>query len=197
MSLTTTTELKAALASWANRTDLTSQLDDCITLFESDFNRNVRVSSMEASMVSTPLVSGAATLPTAFLAFKEVRFGGDTNYTLQPKSLEWIRSQEASTGKAKYFAVSDTQIVCWPTTGPVIGTYYRSLPTLTGTSSNWLLASHPDIYLAGCLAELFMFTQDDQRTAMWRQRATSAVDALQRSDDKDLFDGGILAVRAR
>lgn len=198
MSITTATELKTAIANWSNRDDLTARLDEFIALFEAGINRTLRVKGMEATMTSTTLTSGAANLPTAFLAFKELRFDGASDYTLQPKSLEWIRAQDDTDGRdARYYAITSTQVVCWPTTGPVKGTYYRSLPSLTGTSSNWLLTAHPDIYLFGALTELAVYIQDEQRAGMWRDRTRAMLDELQRSDMRDDFESGILAVRAR
>ena len=44
MALTTYTELKASLANWLNRSDLTTEIaDDFIKLAEADFNSKLRV----------------------------------------------------------------------------------------------------------------------------------------------------------
>jgi hypothetical protein len=198
MAITTTTELKTAIANWSNRSDLTSRLEEFISIFEASFNRNVRVKGMEATMTTTALSSGAASLPTAFLAFKELRFDGAIDHTLQPKSLEWIRAQDQDAGgDPLYFAITSSQVVCWPATGSIKGTYYRSLPSLTGTASNWLLSAHPDIYLFGALTELAIYIQDEQRASMWRDRTRAMLDELERADAGDDFDGGVLAIRAR
>ena len=39
--------------------------------------------------------------------------------------------------------------------------------------------------------------QDDSRIPLWAEKASALLDAVQRSDDRNQFDGGILAVRAR
>lgn len=197
MAITTATELKTALANWLKRSDLTDRLDEFIVLAEAGFNRVLRVRAMEATMNSTALTDGAAALPTAFRAFKEVRHGGSTNYTLTPKSLEWVRSQAASTSDARHFAVSGTQVICWPRNGPILGTYYRSIESIADTESNWLLTAHPDLYLFACLTEAAIYSFDDTRAAFWRQRASALLNEIQESDERDEFDGGIISIRAR
>jgi hypothetical protein len=204
MAISTANELRTALQNWANDTAggilSTDRLNEQIALAEAWLNRKLRTKGMEATMTSTALVSGAASLPTGFRAWKELRFDGDIDYTLQPKPLEWIRAQDdTATGNARYFAVTSTQVVCWPPTGPIKGTYYKELTSLTGltTTGNWLLTSHPDLYLASCLTEAALYLKDDAMSSMWRQRATATLDEMQDTDDADSLDGGVLAVRAR
>lgn len=197
MSITTATELKTALTNWGKRTDLSTRYDEFIALVESRFNRALRVKSMEASMASTALSSGAISNPSNFLAWKELRYDGDPTYTLQPKSLEWVRNHDDLADRPLYFAVTDTQTVCWPQSGNVLGTYYRSIPSLTSNSANWILTSHPDLYLFACLEELAIYTRDMELMQIAGQRAAALMDQLQNSDNANAISGGPLTARAR
>lgn len=201
MAISTFAELSTAVASWAHRSDDTAfaaMVPDFIKLAEARFNRTLRTTDMETELASTALTDGAAPLPSGFLAFKELRFDGSVTYTLQQKALEFIRGQNnESSGDALYFAVTGSEVVCWPPTGPIAGTYYSEIPNLEDNSSNWLLTSHPDLYLFAVLTEAALFVQDDSRIPLWAEKASSLLDAVQRSDDKNQFDGGVLAVRAR
>jgi hypothetical protein len=200
MAISTYAELLAAVASWAHRDDtaFTGAIPDFIKLAEARFNRTLRTTDMEATLASTALTSGAASLPAGFLAFKELRFAGDVGYTLQPKPLEFIRAQDSSsTGDASYFAVTGSQVVCWPPSGPIQGTYYTEIPNLQDNSTNWLLTAHPDLYLFAALVESALFTQDDSRIPLWAEKASALLDMAQRSDDRNQYDGGVLAIRAR
>lgn len=201
MSLDTADAFRTACGGWINNTEATTaRLNDWTTLFESEFNRKMRVKGMEATMNSTTLSSGAASLPTGFLAWKELRLDGATDYTLQPKSLEWIRAQgDTSTGDAQYFAITSTQVICFPPSGPIKGTYYKALTSLAGLTStaNWLLTASPDLYLAGVLTEAFVFLEDDNKAAMWRDRAKAILKDMDTNDEQDDFEGGPIAVRAR
>jgi hypothetical protein len=200
VAISTYAELVTAVGNWAHRDDtaFTDRVPEFVKLAEARFNRALRTTDMEETLASTALSSGAASLPTGFLAFKELRFDGDVDYTLQPKSLEYIRAQDdTATGNARYFAVTGSQVVCWPPTGPIKGTYYEEIPDLQTNSTNWLLTSHPDLYLFAVLVESALFTQDDSRIPLWAEKASALLDAVQRADDRNQFDGGVLAIRAR
>lgn len=200
MALTTYAELLTAVANWCHRDDtaFTDRVPEFVKLAEARFNRSLRTTDMQETFASTALSSGAASLPTGFLAWTELRLDGDVDYTLQPKSLEWIRAQDdTNTGDAKYFAVTGSQVICWPPAGSIKGTYYKEISDLQTNSTNWLLTSHPDLYLFATLVESALFTQDDSRIPLWAEKASALLDAVQRADDRNQFDGGILAVRAR
>jgi hypothetical protein len=204
MAITTANELRTAVQNWAVDTAgnilTTDRLNECIALAEAWLNRKLRTRGMEATMGTTALSSGAASLPAGFLAFKELRFDGAIDYTLQPKSLEFVRAMDTDdAGNPRYFAVTSTQVICWPTAGSIKGTYFKALTSLSGltTTGNWLLTSHPDLYLAATLTEASLYMVDDAKAVMWRQRATATLEELNKTDEADSFDGGVLAIRAR
>jgi hypothetical protein len=197
MAITTATELKSAIANWAHRDDLTDRLDEFIAIVEARLNRNLRVRAMEATLGSTALVDGALTLPADFLAFKELRYDGSPGYTLEPRPIEWIRSQAALADLPRYFAVTSTQAVCWPQTGSVKGTYYRSIPSLTANASNWLLTAYPDLYLYACLEEAYIYALDIETASVWAKKSQAILDQVQSSDNANALGGGPLQIRLR
>lgn len=197
MSITTATELKTALANWSKRSDLTARLDEVIALAESRLNRELRTTGMEATMTSTALASGAISNPSNFLAWKELRYDGSPSYTLEPATQEWIRNQADLASAPLRFAVTGSQTICWPQTGSVKGTYYRSLPSLTANAANWLLTSHPDVYLFACLEQVGVFTWDDAAEQKWGGRAGALIQSLNNSDIGNQLNGGPLTARAR
>ena len=197
MAITTATELKTALGNWLNRTDLGARLDEFIVLAESRLNRQLRVRGMEASMLSTALVAGATALPVSFLAFKELRGDYVGGYTLEPRPLEWIRNQGAAGGFPGYYAVTNTQVLCYPGDGSVMGTYYQALPSLSSNAVNWLLSAHPDLYLMACLEEAAVYTRNEKLGVMAGTRAQGVIDSLQSSDNANAVSGGPLVVRVR
>ena len=67
MAISTYTELKASIANWLNRTDLTDEIaDDFIKLTESDFNAKLRIRQMEQIDTIT-IDEETETVPTGFL----------------------------------------------------------------------------------------------------------------------------------
>ena len=197
MSITTATELRDAISGYTRADDLEDQYDTFISLAEARFNRGLRVRAMEDSLSSTALTDGAVDLPTGFLAFKELRFDGSPANTLEPRPIEWIRNQADLSSSPLYFAVSGTQVVCWPQSGSIKGTYYKSLDSLTSNDSNWLLSSHPDLYLFACLEEAAIYTRDYEAGKLWGTRAQVLIDQIQAADNANALNGGPLTVRAR
>lgn len=201
MTIATYAELSTEIASLTHRegdTDFTGKVALFVRLLEARLNRELRVKEMQATLASTTLTSGAATLPAGFLAFVEVRFDSSPSYTLHPRALEWIRAQDSTaTGNATDFAITGTEVICWPPTGPIKGTYYTEIPGLETNSSNWLLTKYPDLYLFGSLVEAALWAQDDAALAKWAPRASALIEAANSADQRDQFDGGILAVQAR
>lgn len=200
MAITTYAQLQTAVANWAHRDDtaFTDAVPDFVKLAEARFNRELRTTDQLTSMGSTALSSGAANLPTGFLAWEELRFDGAVDHTLQPRSLEWIRAQDdAAGGDPRYFAVTGSQVVCWPPTGSIKGTYYKEIPDLATNSTNWLLTAHPDLYLFATLAEAALWMADMTSLSVWADRAKATMERIQRTDEQNQFNGGVLAIRAR
>lgn len=189
--------LLEALASFSSRSDLSSTFPTFVRLFEARCNRELRVMAMEATLDSTELADGAVNLPSGFRAFKELRYDGDPTYTLQPRPLEWVRNQASLADKPLYFAVTDSQVVCWPTSGSVKGTYYEEIPPLASYDTNWLLAAHPDAYLFGVLEEIALFVRDTKLGEWAGTRARIILDAIKGSDAANAISGGPLTARAR
>jgi hypothetical protein len=197
MSLANYTDLQASVASWLNRPDLTTQIVDAIRMFEARANRLLRVREMQATLASTALSSGAANLPTGFLEFEELR-SVTSGKTLQPKSLESIRRQDTTaSGDPAYFAVAGTQVVCWPQSGNIQGTYYVAIPALASNATNWLLTANPDVYLFGSLEEMSMYIKDDERIPLWARKCAALMEHLQSASERSEFAGGPIRMTVR
>ncbi|BCV06200.1 MAG: hypothetical protein CM15mV128_010 [Caudoviricetes sp.] len=66
MALTNYTTLKASIANWLNRSDLTDEIaDDFIKLTEADFNSKLRIRKM-ITQVSITIDSETESLPADF-----------------------------------------------------------------------------------------------------------------------------------
>lgn len=199
MTLATYDELKDEVASLVHRegdTAFAAKIPTWTRLFEARASRRLRVRPMEAEFAAVDLVDGAADLPADFRAFKWLRCDADNPYTLEPRTEEWVRNQRADSSNARFFAVSGSQVVCWPTTGTVSGTYFQNIPSLQANGTNWLLSAHPDVYLFGVLAEAGLWSQDTN-TATWADRASQLLEAIQSENDANTIKGGPLTVRAR
>lgn len=79
-----------------------------------------------------------------------------------------------------------------------LGRRYKDFTALSGNNpSNWILSSHPDVYLYGALVEASPYLSDDARVAVWGQLYATAVLTLKgtvNNADFDDYSGLILAI---
>lgn len=187
MSLADYTAVKAAVGDWLHRADITSQVDDFIDLFESDFNANMRVRQMEQqTTIST--TAGYLLHPTNWLGWKELKatYGGNV-YHLSPVTDEVAVEYtygEGSSSVPRYYKVKDSKTYIYPSPGSgtsILTTYYEGVGLSSG--SNWLLSAYPGAYLYGALLQSHVYVFNDARVPMWQQ-AYEAVKASIRADSR-------------
>ena len=200
MALSTYDELKASIANWADRDDLSNFIPDFIALTEARFNRELRLRSMEQKEYATT-VGGQANyaLPTNYLQMREFRLNTDPTVSLQYVSPEIYEAWNLGSGQPKWYTIIANEIRL----GPVpAGAYememlfWRKFPNLSPTNTtNWMLQNAPDVYLYGALLELEPFIQNDARINVWAAGYQKAVTDIQLQDDKDRHSGSALTVQ--
>lgn len=173
MSITTNTELKAAIASWLHRSDLTTQIPDFITLAESRINRKLALLLQETEATLTATTSSRLmAVPTRFASAL-----GLWLTTYQPRQeLEYRLPVQLpvtnTSGASFYYTVSGSNI---ETENPADQAYTYNLRYLINfdiatTSTNLLLTNYPDIYLYGALLESAPFLRNTNDLKMWQNR---------------------------
>ena len=193
MSFSDYSSLQTSVGNWMARSDLSGDIPDFIALFETEANRKLRVRQMEITQPTTPS-SGSFPLPTDYLAWRNLSWssGGLT------KSLEYVEPSELSdlypdtpAANPRVFAVLGTtdsvgMVQLMPTDNSVVQfTYFQKIPGLSASNtSNWLLAAHPDVYLAGSLVEANVFTKDYDTAALWKARRDTLLDEIVSLDQK-------------
>ncbi len=195
MAISTYSELQAAVADWLHRNDLTSVIPDFVTLAEERFNRRLRTRYQETALSATAIdASYEIAIPTNTLAVKHLwRSAGGLNYPLQAKTLEHVVNRQVGNEATSYAWQDDSWL--FDGTGTVSGVLYRTIPPLASNSTNWLLTSHPSLYLFATLAEAANYIRDPEAEAQWRARAEGQIQELNRTAQNDSFSGP-LQVRA-
>src|SRR5215471_11471203 len=155
MPLTTYAELKTSIASWLARDDLTSQLDDFVTIFEACANRRLLVRQMETSTTLSPS-AGSVTLPTDYLSWIRVtNVGTSIRQDLEYVTPSKLQREYPTTpsGTPVIFTIEGATLKIRPTTSTSLEfEYYQKITALSG-GVNWLYSTHPDLYLFGSLIE--------------------------------------------
>jgi len=206
MALTTYTELKASLADWLNRSDLTATIPDFISLAESQIERQLRTRQMIVRANATFAAAAEyGTVPDDFLEAKAIKINTNpvTNLTFQTIDAmdQLSNTTYLSSGKPLYFSVVGNQFRLLPIpdgayTAELV--YYAKLTKLSSTvATNWLLTQAPDVYLYGSLLQAAPYLQDDARIQTWATLYERALNDLRTADDRGASSGGTLLTRAK
>ena len=204
MALTSYTTLKASIANWLNRSDLTSEIqDDFIKLTEADLNSKLRVRSM-ITQANITIDAETASLPTDFLQIRNFYIlSGQTKTPLvytTPASMD-TTSGTSTTGLPTTFTILGDTLRFSPkpdATYTAVMNYFKKFPALSSTNAtNYILASHPAIYLYGSLfhAANFLGGINPQQVQTWQQMYATALERLELNDREDEYNGSPLQVR--
>ena len=204
MALTTYAELKTSIGDWLNRSDLTSVIPDFISLAEAQIERTLRARQMIVrANASFDAQYGA--VPSDFLEAKSLKLTSTNPQSplsfLSIDALDAEMTKYTGSGKPKFFGVVGGQLRIVPTPDATYTTeltYYAKLAKLSNSNtSNWLLASSPDIYLYGALLQAAPYLQDDARIQTWATLYERALNDSQTADDRGASSGGALLTRAK
>lgn len=180
MALSNYTELKEAVGAWAfNRTDLPAA--DLVALGEARLNRDLRLRAMEAE-ASLTAAPGERTLPLpdGFQAALAVwREDGAGRVPL--RRVAGPVAVSAAAGWPDFWTIEGETIAFErpSESADAYGLRYLKRLTLSDDApTNWLLAHHPDAYLAAALVEAALWAGDDEQAVRWQARYQGAVDAI-------------------
>ena len=202
MALTTYSGLKTALANWLNRTDLTSEIaDDFIKLAEGDFNAKLRIRQME-QIDTVTIDSEAVAVPTGFIGVRSLYIlASSTKYALKyitPSNMFDIKAG-STTARPRVYTIQSDDAAETLRFGPAPDasytgylSYYKSFTPLSDTAtSNYILTSHPAIYLYGSLfhAANFLGGIDPNQVQQWFQMYVASLERCENNDKQDSYGG--------
>ena len=205
MALTNYTELKSSIANWLNRSDLTTEIaEDFVTLAEADFNAKLRIREM---LNSTNLTVNAETiaLPTGFLQVRDLYIiQSNTKYPLRyvtPVQMDQM-SGTSTQGLPNVYTILGSNIRFSPKPDQsytAVLNFYKTFDALSDSNTtNFILTSHPGIYLYGSLfhAANFLGGINPNQAATWQQMYATALERLEQNDREDQFSGSPLQIRS-
>lgn len=198
MTLSTYAGLKAALATWSTRTDLTAQMDDFVFWAHEEIGRRLRCNLLLASADLT-LTAETIAQPTGFLAFKRLYLDVSPRQVIQTVSAESAMDLSANYQPGTY-----------PSAVSIEGTLLRFSPAATGTTTvakalyykapvlmvadadtNVVLAAYPYLYLYGGLEALYSYLEDDNNSDRFGQKFGALIEDINSRDAKDTMSGPI------
>lgn len=206
MTIANYTDLKASVASWLHRDDLTAQIPDFVTLAETRMSADINSRSMESrtSLTCTAdgtLASRLIALPNDMLEMRRLMITSiEPAVVLEYKSPDQLvedNSYVLSSGIPTCFTVIGANVELSPIpddTYTLELIYKQRIPALSSNPTNWLLAQSPNAYLFGSLCAAAPFIQDDTRVGLYQQLYQDAIDDV---NSIDWYSGSTLRVRAR
>lgn len=197
------TELKAFIADFLARDDLTTQIPTFVSLAEQRMSRELQIALLEATaQIAVSANASTADLPTDLRSIREVAMiDADNDRTV----LEYVtpsqwntRDQDATQTKTEFYTVVANQIKLMATPSAAITleiTYNGGVAALSDAApTNTMLTRHGDAYLHGSLKQAFDFLQDEQRSIYHDAQFTRCLAEIDRDSDKQRF-GNDLQVR--
>ena len=196
--------LKSTIATWLNRSDLTTYIPDFVRFAEQRIHYGgadpyksppLRIPAMQVRTTGT-ISSGRIDLPENMVEIQRISVSvggvnGELNYVSPQAYAELSNSQATPT----VYTFADNAILTAGTGSAdyTLDYYEKFTGLLVDTDTNWLLTNAPTVYLYGALVETAPFLYDDPRFQMWIGMYRSAVAALNRSALRPA--AGSLAVR--
>lgn len=204
MAIGNYSQLKAAVADWLNRDDLSSVIPTFIDLAHARLNRKLRVSDMIARSTAN-LTTQYTARPAGFLEMRNIQLNVST-----PKPLEYVTPEQLdqerkfgnnTAGEPVYYTMIGDLIEVYPTpdtTYEIELAFYKELTAMTADADyNWLLTKAPDTYLYGALIQSGPYLKDDARALVWLRLHDAALDELRMEDERARFGGGTIKMRHR
>lgn len=193
MALDTYTGLKASVADWLNRADLTAAIPDFISMAEANFGaefaKGLRagkpVPRQLHSRSDVTIVNGDEyiSLPVRFQSPISFVLLGDPIIVLDyldPTTFLAMKQANQLDGEPPaYYTVVGEELQIYPPadaayTGEMF--FVSRVEPLSGTNaSNWVLEEHPGIYLYGALMQAAMYLKDDTRLPGWASMFATAI----------------------
>jgi hypothetical protein len=201
MAFTTYTELKASVADYLARTDLTTQIPDFILLAEKRLKRDLRIRQM-LKVVTTAMTAGDGTvaLPSDFLAMRDIHLATNPASAIEYLSPSnfYANARTTESGKPTKYTVLAAEFTFAPVPDSAYTLsmlYYAAPPELSSSvSSNVFLANCPDLVLYGALGEAEPYLLNDERIQTWAALYDRGVTSLSASDESSEYASSPLTI---
>jgi hypothetical protein len=193
---TTYAGLQTEAASYLGRADLTAIIPTFIALAEAKFNRTLRTRDMITKDAAFSITGEYVAVPTGFLEAKAFMLNASPRQelTFMPDDTQ-VDMYPTSNESPLFYSIVGSNFRFAPvpsTTVTATLTYYKAITALATTSPNWLLTSHPDIYLYGTLMEAAPYLHDDNRIGLWAAGLRECVSQLRTQDARSNTANGMM-----
>ena len=171
MAITNFGTLRAAVADFLHRSDLTAAIPTFIDFATARFSDELKTPEMEAIYTTTVADEEYIALPSDFRSVRLLMSENKPLEYLTPFELQEY-ARRTYRPPIPVYTIQDMQLRIYPlqTDLGVFLTYYAALPALVNdVDTNWLLTKRPDVYLHAAIAQARIYLHDDQRVLVAQQ----------------------------
>lgn len=161
--------------------------DRALRKAEAEFNRTLRTPEMENRVVLS-ITDELTQLPSDFLELRFIFQEGSPDSPLKSMSpAGMLASYRGVSGTPEAYAIEGNNLRLGPVgTATLELVYYRPVPALSDAQvTNWLLAKHPDLYVAGVMYHLARRERDSDGMAQAAQEVASLTDAIRNAAQRN------------
>ena len=202
MDLSNYTGLKAAIADYLNRVDLTTQIPGFIQLAEAEIARRVRRKTVRTSITiaqeSTTLPADCAE-PRAIHLLTSNRWQDMPLYVGTFEQLAETRASHSVAGRPTRAAMMGRQLLVAPEPDKSYQAdllYFAQITPLSASvSTNDVLLESPDAYLYGALKHSALFLEHDERIPVWSGFFDNALAQLEIVREREETNASLRPVR--
>lgn len=189
--------LAQAMRDFAHRTDIANFQDYMIQfgqnrivndILKQNYGSGVKWQETSFGSLAIDPNSGYATVPADYIGMKQmsVSDGDGDQFDLLYKDTSWMYSNypvRQPTGLPAYVAREGSNFIFGPfpdSAYTLAGYYYGRGPLLSSSvTTNWIITTAPDLFLAACMLELQPFIKGDstQWAAIYQDKLTSLIAA--------------------
>jgi hypothetical protein len=140
-----------------------------------------------ASSGTVQALAGEVALPSDYLAHRRVTWTGQLRRELDEVHPSYFQASYPSrpSDVPAFFTIEDSTLKVMPINStPLEFEYFQKIPALASNATNWLLTSHPDLYLFGSMVEAEVFGANDERMPLWKARRDELFDEVDKLGQK-------------
>jgi fructose-specific component phosphotransferase system IIB-like protein len=193
--------LKASVADWLNRGDLTGRIPDFITLAEAQIHRKLRRKTVRAALSIVATTGENTAIPATLAELRSIRIDTGTAASdipipiVTPEALNEWRRVFVAAGKPRAASVVGAELVIVPVPDITYATeiiYFQKYVALSDTATtNAELVEAPDMFLFGALAQAEPYLANDSRVPMWKAKFEEAINELNMVREREEYSAAM------
>lgn len=195
MAITTYAELLTAVENWITRSDLDDRIPEFIALAEAEANRTLDCRQMYSRSAAFSINAASVALPTGFAGVRAFHLNTDPvtplTYVKADEFDDPWKAADSGAGRPAFYTIVGSNFLFSPspdTTYTATLVYRTTLTALSASNtSNWLLASHPDAYLWGALANAYQYLEDDAEEQKFRALFGGVLAQVNAADNRHAY----------